>query len=109
MSFSSRLITVCTPYSTDIPLFPDNRTDVWLANTDDSFRYGMDFVVIHVLLLLIDFVVHRKDALSVWVSASFRSHKLLYEFSVPADILELLFDRLTVLFAGTFLHLARFR
>lgn len=86
---------------------PYDRADVRLADTDDPFSYGMYFVVIHVLLLLIHFVNHSKTFCLFLCQSALRFQKLINVFSVPTDILELLFDCLTDLLVSTFFTLSQ--
>ena len=85
----------------------DNRTDVRLADTDDPVRDRVDFVLIHVPLLFIDFIDYSKLPGLLWSQFTSRIQQPVNVASIPADILELLFDCLSDLLTGTFFTLCQ--
>ena len=70
-----------------------DRADVWLADADNSVRYGIHPVMIHIRLLFTDFINHCKPFRLLLCQPAFAFQKFINIFSVPPDILELPLDR----------------
>ena len=99
--FVKTQIRFCSKFHWCTRLSTDNRTDVRLADADNPVRNQMYFVLIHVLLLFVDFVNDAKPSRLPGCQSAPCIQKPVNVFSVSADILQLLFDRLSYLLAGT--------
>lgn len=105
--FVETKIHLCAEFHWRRCLSADNRSDVWLADTDNPVRNRVYFVLKHVLLLFIDFVNHSKPFGLLWCKFVLCVQKFVDVFSVSADILELLLDRFADFFASALFALCQ--
>ena len=101
--FIKAYIKLCSKLYRGFCFTSDNRTNVWLAYADNPVCNGMDSVVIHVLLLFVDFIDNSKPFLLSDSEFTPVIKECLNITSVPAYILQLLLYCTAYFLLGTFL------
>lgn len=87
--FINAQMELCSEFDRPVCLSPHNRTDLGLADADDTVLYLMGMIVVHVLLLLVK-LMDRDDAVDVFLRRDAACLHVSVDISeIPADIAQL--------------------